>query len=49
MRILKLHNFYKIAGGEDVVVRAEKNLLESHGNSVALLDVDNDAIASKFS
>ncbi|MCT7963298.1 glycosyltransferase [Laspinema sp. D1] len=49
MRILQLHNFYKIAGGEDVVVRAEKNLLEAHGNSVALLDVDNDAIASKFS
>ncbi len=49
MRILQLHNFYKIAGGEDVVVRSEKNLLEAHGNSVALLDVDNDAIASKFS
>ncbi|AFY82264.1 glycosyltransferase [Oscillatoria acuminata] len=49
MRILQLHNFYKMAGGEDVVVRAEKNLLEAHGNAVALLDVDNDAIASKFS
>ncbi len=49
MRILQLHNLYKIAGGEDVVVRAEKNLLEAHGNSVALLEVDNDAIASKFS
>ncbi|MCT7972274.1 glycosyltransferase [Laspinema olomoucense] len=49
MKILQLHNFYKISGGEDVVVRAEKNVLEAHGNSVALLDVDNDAIASKFS
>jgi glycosyltransferase involved in cell wall biosynthesis len=49
MRILQLHNFYKIAGGEDVVVRSEKSLLEAHGNSVVLLDVDNDAIASKFS
>ena len=29
-RILQIHNFYQIPGGEDVVVRNEKRLLEEH-------------------
>ena len=33
-RILQVHNFYQIPGGEDVVVRNEKKLLEEHGHEV---------------
>lgn len=33
-RILQIHNFYQIPGGEDVVVRNEKQLLEEHGHQV---------------
>lgn len=33
-RILQVHNFYRIPGGEDVVVRNEKKLLEEHGHRV---------------
>lgn len=33
-RILQIHNFYQIPGGEDVVVRNEKRLLEEHGHQV---------------
>lgn len=33
-RILQIHNFYQIPGGEDVVVRNEKQLLEEHGHTV---------------
>ena len=36
-RILQVHNFYQIPGGEDVVVRNEKRLLEEHGHTVLLL------------
>lgn len=32
--ILQVHNFYQIPGGEDVVVRNEKRLLEEHGHKV---------------
>ncbi len=44
MRILTIHNRYQIRGGEDVVVDSEKALLEAHGNSVDLLEADNDEI-----
>lgn len=33
-RILQIHNFYQIPGGEDVVVRNEKRLLSEHGHQV---------------
>lgn len=33
-RILQIHNFYQIPGGEDVVVRNEQRLLEEHGHQV---------------
>ncbi len=46
MRVLILHNRYRIPGGEDVVVQAEKDLLESKGHCVALLEVNNDDITS---
>ena len=44
MRVLQLHNLYRIPGGEDVVVEAEKALLEANGHKVALLQADNDRI-----
>lgn len=49
MRVLLLHNLYQIPGGEDVVVEAEKVLLEDNGNPVFLLQADNDAIVSPLS
>ncbi len=42
MKILQLHNRYQIVGGEEGVVQAEKQLLESHGHQVNLLEVTND-------
>ena len=44
MNILVVHNFYKQAGGEDAVVDNEVELLRSHGHSVTLFGVNNDAI-----
>ncbi|SDK33690.1 Glycosyltransferase involved in cell wall bisynthesis [Catalinimonas alkaloidigena] len=46
MRVLFIHNFYQIAGGEDTVFRAEKALLEERGHAVEALLFDNDAIQS---
>ncbi len=34
MRVLVAHNYYQIPGGEDTVVKNEKQLLESHGDTV---------------
>ena len=45
MRILLVHNRYKFAGGEDVVVGAEKSMLEDHGHEVSLLEADNAEIS----
>ena len=42
MKILLLHNRYQIPGGEDVVVESEKNLLVAQGNSVDLLETNNE-------
>jgi len=44
MKILLLHNYYQQAGGEDAVVCSEKELLESRGHSVRLLEANNDGI-----
>jgi glycosyltransferase involved in cell wall biosynthesis len=41
MKVLLVHNHYRIAGGEDTVVQAEKSMLEDHGHEVALLESDN--------
>lgn len=35
MRILQIHNYYSVPGGECSVVRAEKTLLEAHGHTVS--------------
>ena len=44
MRVLQVHNFYRQAGGEDVVVANERALLMDHGHEARLWSVSNDAI-----
>lgn len=44
MKILILHNRYKFVGGEEMVVKAEKSLLETHGHQVYLWEMSNDEI-----
>ncbi len=39
-----LHNRYRLAGGEDVVVAAEAALLRARGHRVTLIEVDNRSI-----
>lgn len=45
MRILRVHNRYRQAGGEDVCFESEVELLRDHGHDVATLVVTNEAIA----
>ena len=44
MRVLQVHNRYRVAGGEDSVVALERELLEAHGHEVSLHSVANDDI-----
>jgi glycosyltransferase involved in cell wall biosynthesis len=44
MRILLVHNFYKIPGGEDSIVREELSMLRKNGVDVELYSVTNDDI-----
>ena len=46
VRILQIHNFYKVPGGECGVVEAERRLLEEHGNTVLQFAVDSREIDS---
>jgi glycosyltransferase involved in cell wall biosynthesis len=46
MRILLLHNRYKLHGGEDVVVQQESQLLRDAGHFVDIMEVSNDDIES---
>ena len=45
-RILLVHNFYQLAGGEDSVLRNEKEMLERHGHFVMLYTRSNDELRS---
>ncbi len=45
MKILLIHNFYKISGGEDTVFFQEKKLLENKGHHVFTYTVHNDSIS----
>lgn len=47
MRVLLVHNFYQITGGEDSVVRAERSMMELHGVEVDLFSVSNDTIKGR--
>lgn len=49
MNILQIHNLYQKAGGEDYVVNAEKDLLETNGNKVVKLTVNNNNIKKIYS
>jgi glycosyltransferase involved in cell wall biosynthesis len=46
MKILFVHNFYQIAGGEDAVYKNEMDLLKENGNEVIEYTVDNASINS---
>ena len=41
MKILLVHNYYQIPGGEDVVFRQERDLLLSHGHEVFTYERNN--------
>jgi len=45
MRILLVHNYYQQPGGEDVVLRAERDLLQRAGHDVILYERHNAEIA----
>jgi len=45
MRVLVVHNYYRLPGGEDAVVSAESSLLEANGHTVTLHTVRNEDIA----
>jgi glycosyltransferase involved in cell wall biosynthesis len=44
MRVLLVHNFYQISGGEDSVVREELSMLKKNGVEAELFAVSNDDI-----
>ena len=44
MKVLMLHNRYKIMGGEDVSTNAEYTLLKEHGVDIETLILTNDII-----
>ena len=48
MKVLLVHSAYQQFGGEDSVVRAETELLKTHGEDVRLYSRHNDEI-KKFS
>lgn len=43
-KVLMVHNYYQIPGGEDTVVANEKRLLEEHGHEVVLYTRHNDEL-----
>lgn len=44
LKILQVHNFYQIPGGEDTVVANEKKMLEDHGHVVVQYTRDNNEL-----
>lgn len=45
-RVLQVHNYYQIPGGEDTVVANEKKMLEDHGHKVILYSRNNSELKS---
>src|SRR5919106_5570972 len=41
MRVLQLHNRYRLPGGEDDVVHAEAAVLRAHGHEVRTVEIQN--------
>jgi glycosyltransferase involved in cell wall biosynthesis len=48
MRVLLVHNFYQIPGGEDAIVREELSLLQQNGIEARLFSVSNMDISGPF-
>src|SRR5688572_15009132 len=48
MKILLVHNYYKQAGGEDIIFQSESELLSAHGHFVERLVFDNKTIKTFF-
>jgi glycosyltransferase involved in cell wall biosynthesis len=46
MRVLQIHNKYKLAGGEDVLFESENSLLVANGHTVEKLYFDNKEISA---
>lgn len=46
-RVLIVHNYYQIPGGEDTVVNNEKKMLEENGHDVVMYTRHNDEIKEK--
>jgi hypothetical protein len=46
MRILTVHNNYRLPGGEEQIFAAESALLEAHGHDVFRYTLDNDDIST---
>ena len=44
MRVLFVHNYYQQAGGEDLVVKMEMDLLKNNGHDVSLYSINNESI-----
>ena len=44
LRIVVVHNYYQVGGGEDSVVESECALLEAYGHEVSLFQVSNHSI-----
>jgi len=45
LRVLLVHNYYQLPGGEDRVFEAEEAILQSNGHDVGRLTVSNDIVA----
>ena len=45
LRVLLVHNFYQLPGGEDRVFEAEEAILKANGHDVGRLTVSNDTVA----
>ena len=43
-KVLLVHNFYQVPGGEDTVFKNEKKLLEDHGHKVTIYTRDNEEL-----
>jgi glycosyltransferase involved in cell wall biosynthesis len=48
MRVLMIHNFYQIPGGEDSIVQAEVSMLKDNGIEVDMFSVTNDVIDGRL-
>jgi len=48
MKIIQVHNYYQQAGGEDAVVKAEAELLRTHGHEVVTYYKNNRSLVGRW-